>query len=104
MLQHQSLVSAEAPGNGDSEGSDLFGLGHALKITSIADAGSPLHRGLLCPQLLDVHVGDDENDEEPQRVEDEEDAPTRVADGEVRDAGRAQGAAESEIAELSYLG
>src|SRR5256885_12383007 len=74
------------------------------KITSIADAGSPLQRGLLSPQLLEVHVRDDENDEEPQRVEDEQDAPTRVADGEVRDAGRDQGDAESEVGELLYLG
>jgi len=47
MLQHQSLVSAEAPGNVDSEGSDVFGLRHALKITSIAMHGH-LYTAAFC--------------------------------------------------------
>src|SRR2546423_12789393 len=103
MSQQQSLVSAETPEEPADVVDEQVRRVHRGKVTAAIGA-SPLHRDLRYPQLLKVDVGDDENDEEPERVEDEQDAPTRVADGEVRDAGRDQGDAESEGGELLYLG
>src|SRR5438477_389710 len=55
-------------------------------------------------ELVEIEVGNDQQAQENQRIDDEQDADPRIASGKMSDAGRDQGDPEPKIGELLDLG